>query len=894
VPVSFRDWTGREITRVYSDQFGNFNALVPSTFSMNLPMPSGAAPNMLTACMNSPMKPVLDANGNPVVNANGSQVMEEDPMFKPQYSQFCYTFQYMPGKTTYLDTPVVPVAAFAGQGQFPLDCELPNVTPVIATVDGHAPGAVEGGASLGGPWIPRPQNSTNPDTQPRLHITSAGMVDVPNPAYDGSPTSSPTIPRDFGFGADQGDGSVTFNGVPLPVVSWTDSKIVVRVPRSVTTGNETSGQLMVQRDLDTATPGSTTQSSVTGITLTIGGNDKSVIRVAPGGSIQAAIDAAPDNGSPLILVPPGTYEELVIMHKPVRLQGWGAFSTKINAVKAPAEKLASWRAKLEELLAADQFSLLPGQEVAFDAADNEPVLFGTEEGPGILVVGNARNNGTASEFGPRRPARIDGISITGADHGGGILVSGYANNLQVSNNRIISNHGTYGGGVRIGHAVLLDENSVSGYTDSQNDNVQIFFNQISQNGSSEGAGGGIAVYTGADGYQVRENTVCGNFSLSDGGGIGHLGLSDDGTIANNQVLFNQTFNQGVGVSGGGIFVGGAAPIAPNALSQGSGDVDVGANLIKGNQAGAGDGGGFRSQFVNGTDVQVSPNDASNWYRLNLHNNIVVDNMAGLAGGGISLQDSARVSIVHNTVANNDSTATAGAAFEAGSPNQSTARPAGIVARAHSDALSSAIGTDPSVAAYKTFSNPTLDNNIVWHNRSFYWAIDPACDPTTSVTPCFGLQPVIAADGSGAVYDDLAVRGTTGCLNPRNSILTVLNEPGSCPDDGSNLAADPLFVAEYVNGSPGQTIVMPETTTSLATAAALDEGGNFIDVRFGPLTLTNAITTPDCPAGTCLLGDYHLQSESPAQGLGATGTGVSIDVDGDARDSANPDSGADEL
>jgi hypothetical protein len=863
VPVSFRDWTGREITRVYSDQFGNFNALVPSTFSMNLPMPSGAAPNMLTACMNSPMKPVLDANGNPVVNANGFQVMEEDPMFKPQYSQFCYTFQYMPGKTTYLDTPVVPVAAFAGQGQFPLDCEFPDGTPVIAWADG-----------VNGPWRP----SGGAPASRTVTIASAGSVMVPNPAF-GAPGAPATIPRDFGFGATP--GSVTFNGDPLTITGWSDTGISAIIPTSMGNG---SFQLMVTRGDN----GATTKS---GLTFTIGGTP---IRVAPGGSIQAAIDAAPNNGAPLILVPPGTYEELVIMHKPVRLQGWGAFSTKINAVKAPAEKLANWRAKLDQLLTANQFSILPGQEVAFDAADNEPVLFGTEEGPGILVVGNAANNGTANEFGPNRGARIDGISITGADHGGGIFASGYARNLQVSNNRIISNHGTYGGGVRIGHAVLLDEDSVSGYTDSQNDNVQILFNQISQNGSAQGAGGGIAVYTGADGYQVRANTVCGNFSLRDGGGIGHLGLSSGGTIANNEVLFNQNFNQGVGVSGGGIFVGGAAPIAPNALSQGSGHVDVLANVIKGNQAGAGDGGGIRAQFVNGTEVQASPNNASNWYRLNLHNNIVVDNMAGQAGGGISLQDSARVSIVHNTVANNDSTATAGAAFAPGSPNQSTPQPAGIVARAHSGALSLAIGNAPGVAAYKTFSNPTLDNNIVWHNRSFYWAIDTTCDPATSAAPCFGLQPVIAADGSGAVYDDLAVRGTAGCLNPRNGILTVLSD-ASCTYAASNLDADPQFVAEYVNGSPGQTIVINETTTSLATAAALDEGGNFIDVRFGPLTLTNAVATDECPVvGSCLLGDYHLQSGSPAEGLGMAGTGVTTDVDGDARDGVSPDSGADEL
>lgn len=844
IPVAFRDWTGREITRVYSDQFGNFNALVPSTFSMNLPMPSGVSPNMLTACMNSPMMPdpsgATDASGNPLLVA--------DPRFNPQYSQFCYTFQYMPGKTTYLDTPVLPIAAFAGPGQFPLDCEYPDGTPTIAWVDG-----------ANGPWVPSASGS------PSITLQSAGTVQVTNPNF-GAPGEPATIARDYGFGATQGSGSVTLNGTPIPVTSWNETTIIASIPDGTPGGTY---QLMVTRDGGAETK--------IGLSFTIGGAEP--IRVAPRGSIQAAIDAAPSSGSPLILVPPGIYDELVIMHKPVRLQGWGAFSTTINAVKAPAEKLANWRAKLDELLRTNQFSLLPGQEAAFNAPDNEPVLFGAEEGPGILVVGNARN-GNPNEFGPNRVARIDGIGITGADHGGGIFASGYARSLQISNNRIFSNQGTYGGGIRIGHADLLDQAAASGYTDSRNSDVKIFYNQVRQNGSLLGAGGGIALYTGATGYQVRENTVCGNFSTGNGGGIGHLGLSSNGTIADNDVLFNQTFNQGIGVNGGGIFIGGAAPLVPNVLSPGSGNVDVLANRIQGNQAGAGDGGGIRTQFVNGADVvdtQQARNNPGSWYRVNIDNNIIVDNMAGLAGGGISLQDTARVFIRHNTVANNDSTATVGAVFNP-TTNQSAAQPAGIVARAHSNDLANAFGNAPAVQAYKVFSNPRLTANIVWHNRSFYWAIDPTCDPTVSTTPCFGLQPNVGA-GDAPVYDDLAVTDAAGCLDPQNSILTVLSEPG-CTYAASNSTADPMFVGEYVNGAPGQTIVIPETTSSL-TAAAFDEGGNFIEVRFGPLSP---------------IGDYHLQDGSPAEGLGTIGTGVTTDFDGDARpmpNGSNPDAGADE-
>ena len=60
---------------------------------------------MLTGCMNDPVR---CRN-----RADPSASMIIDPYFNRQYSQFRYTFQYMPGKTTYLDTPVLPVAAFA-------------------------------------------------------------------------------------------------------------------------------------------------------------------------------------------------------------------------------------------------------------------------------------------------------------------------------------------------------------------------------------------------------------------------------------------------------------------------------------------------------------------------------------------------------------------------------------------------------------------------------------------------------------------------------------------------------------------------------------------------------------------------------------------------------------
>ncbi len=140
------------------------------------------------------------------------------------------------------------------------------------------------------------------------------------------------------------------------------------------------------------------------------------------------------------------------------------------------------------------------------------MLFGAEEAPGVLVVGKAGATGAGNgHFNANNPARIDGLSLTGADAGGGILVSGYGRNVQISNNRVFGNSGTYGGGIRIGHSELLDANNTNygGYTDSVDAERRIsIITGSSQNGGTEaGVGGGISLGNGASqlpgGEQLR-------------------------------------------------------------------------------------------------------------------------------------------------------------------------------------------------------------------------------------------------------------------------------------------------------------------------------------------------------------------------------------------------------
>jgi len=826
IPVSIRDWKGHEIGRTYSDRWGRFSVMIPSTYTVNLPTSSGMSPNMVTTCMNDP---------GPLPDPTSPTGFSTDPYFQPQYSQFCYTLQYMPGATTYLDTPVVPVAAFAGPDQFALDCAYPDGTPVIKTATG--PG-------FSGPYVAAAGDI--------LTITSVGTVDVPNPDYDGTAATTKTIPRDFGFGGTP--GTVSFNGIPVASgVSWSGDGLSISVP--VPAGG---GQLTITR-----ADGMSTEA---GLTVTVGGP---VITMAPGGSIQDAIDMA--NPGDLILIPEGTYEEMVIMDKPVKLQGAGA-GTIINAVNAPAEKLQAWYDRIAAGLNAtpqSTFDLLPGQELGFDLP--EPVTLFTEAGAGVIVLG--KNTGTqGNRFNESNAARIDGITITGSDNGGGIVASGYAHNLQISNNRIYSNYGVYGGGIRVGHPNLTNAGA--------NNNVMIHHNYVAGNGGNNGAGGGVSINWGSGNYQVTSNWICGNFTGGNGGGVAHYGLSENGLIANNKIIFNQSFQQTNPVAGGGIFVGGVPGLA-GALTEGTGDVTIDANLIQGNNAGAGNGGGISLALVNGTDVTgFGNNSIGNWYRVDVLNNMVVNNVAGYAGGGISMQDALRVNIVNNTVANNDSTGTSGEAFDAG-PNTSTPHTAGIVSFGHGPALMAQIASvantgsgGPTVRAanraqYGWFSNATMANNIIFENRSFFFTIDE-----TGALPAYGLVPNISA-GDAPMFDDMAVYGLAAGA-PAGSMLTSTS---------SVLTGDPdpTFLMPYFNEAPGQTINQPEATTSIQAQPAFDEGGNFISVRYGPLTLS---------------GDYHVGAGSAVDAGDGAVVGaypqLTTDIDGNARpQGAGVDIGADE-
>jgi hypothetical protein len=1040
LPVSVKDWTGNEISRTYSDQWGAYNGLSYSTWEVNPPNPTGYAPTMMVVCMN-------DAGSGTT----------PDPLFQPAYSQFCYELPFMPGQTGYFDTPVVPNSAFSEGYNHP-DCAYPDATPAISTVNGDGVG----------PWVSAPGNT--------LTITALGdkLVDsygYSGPAVTTAPYNQQKVTRHYGFGSTA--GTVTIGGVQATVTSWSDLQIQVTVPGAGAGQPQQVPVCDLQQQVQYGGPGNhgararcgqlvvtaaNGKSSVDAVTVTIGG--KAPTRLAAGQTIQSAIDAALPGD--LIIVPPGVYKEMVLMWKPLRLQGVGAASVVIDANAHPAAKLLDpWRKKVVCLFgltldgrpnptdpscsstwtAASGGPGYPTMIVdrvptegilGWDATLNgnlaeqliEPSLMGAYEGAALTVLAKGVNIpsgsgvdawGTGAEAafpdgstllsaedctsGPRgtnpwpsnfycNPSSIDGLSMTNSSQGGGgIFVHGWAHHIQIANNRVYSNTGSLSGGITIGQGEHIDlplggngvTNLPPGSCESSNVTnlglaycyntyVNVHHNAVTVNSSmgdelfsSTPAGaGGVSFANGSDWYTFTHNWVCGNISTGDGGGVAHIGWSKNGLIEHNAILFNQSTNPTITTNGGGVLVMGAPDPdppcgensdkdcvpAPGSIgpSDGTGlGLVINANLILGNSADSGSGGGLRLQHVNGTDILNFPNgnaacktlDSCAWNSVQVTNNIIANNVAGWDGAGISLQDALVVNIVNNTIVSNDSTASSGALLNslfaplasAPTPNcttnngtQSCPQVAGLVSVTNSAILQAnlpaATGGQTGLScppghgtagSCRYYSVPVLSNNVIWQNRSFFIGVGAFGQGTqnqqkivtlydsftTTPAPSQPQAPSTVANGGGTTitggtgacvspvqYWDVGVRGDSG---PGNHVVvsgttlqlfpayTVLTDASDYPG-ANNTNGNPDFVSQYCNGSrvppelgsmgflvpPGtnETNALPNPVFSLLPSATVDEGNNWINMRWGPLALAN-------PATGATLADYDPASGSAA-------------------------------
>jgi uncharacterized repeat protein (TIGR01451 family) len=1092
LPVSVKDWAGNEISRVYADHWGQYNGLTYSTWEVNPPNPTGYSPTMMVMCMNDPGP----------INSGGKIIT--DPLFAYGYSQFCYELPFMPGTTDYLDTPVVPTSAFAGAGYNNVDCSYPDATPAVAEVDGDQVG----------PWL-----STAPGSALKLTITALGDQAVQNYAYSGpSATTAPynmkTVTHHYGFGTQctsptAGNAtcntlsSVTIGGAAATIVSWSDSQIVVTAPAL---GGAAGVPLCNIQQQAAYTPGLTAaerktycgelvitagngKQSIDSVTVTIGG--KAPTHISASQSIQPAIDAAAPGD--LIMIDPtcntaagavtcttggvagvtyttAAHNELLLMWKPVRLQGVGAATSIINANTHPAGKLDAWRQEVnclfglalngQPVTGSNPFdptgtSSCPGAgwnyftpttnnpqvdrlpleaTLGWDANLNgnlaellqEPSLMGALEGAGITVLskgvffpsnpfdptllagfptgtvlltgantGAYCNSTTASTSTSNfwcNPSSIDGLGITDASQGGGgIFVHGWGHNIQIANNRIYDNAGTLSGGINIGQGEFpggyvqgSTTNAAPGSCETSNVpnsqlpychnmHVNVHNNYVSLNSSTgdelfsatPAGAGGVSFCTGSDYYMFNYNWVCGNLSSGDGGGLGHLGFSKNGDIEHNTIIFNQSLNPTIPANGGGIVIMGTpdadptcgattdADCVPTPGSIGPSDgmgpgLVINANLIQGNAAEAGSGGGIRFQNVNGSEVVAFPTRPQQWYHAVVQNNIIVDNIAGWDGAGISLQDALNVDIINNTIASNSTTASAGILFTTiGAPlasdtsgtncmitaTTSCPQPAGLVSTQNSAVLMAnlpssvhcpaghyAPGTSANNGACRYVSYPLLYNDLFWQNSAYYIGVGALSTQyqqnvvslfnafTSTQAPTQPQADATAPNGNGSIisggtgacltatYWDLGIRGDTSQaggnllpggapanirLDPEASFITA-GYPGSGGSLGVNSNANPQFVSQYCDGArtppefgasgfavpPGiSDATVPNPVFNLTPVATVDEGNNWINLRWGPLSLTNpTVTGADGNyGGGAPLGNYAPATGSPAIG-----------------------------
>jgi hypothetical protein len=557
------------------------------------------------------------------------------------------------------------------------------------------------------------------------------------------------------------------------------------------------------------------------------------------------------------------------------------------------------------------------------------------------------------------PSRIDGLTVTNSSQGGGgIFVHAWAHNLEIANNRITNNQGTLAGGISVGQGEHPDAylagavNPAPGSCQNSNiANTQLPFcfdrfvnihnNAVTTNASegdelfaaSPSGAGGVAFCTGADNYQFNNNWVCGNLSTGDGAGVSQLGFVWDASIQHNTILFNQSTNPTTPTNGGGLLIMSAPDTDPTCPGEPDQDCNlrfgtvgdgigrnlvINANLIMGNAAEAGSGGGIRFQGVNGIDVSTFPNNPSRWYSVSVTNNVITNNVAGWDGAGVSLQDSLAVNLVNNTIVSNDSTASSGALFGAFFADQtsaptpclpqgsrcvplSTPQPAGLSSAKHSAEFMASLPTNITCptghgaggtgtggltnGACRSVSFPILYNDVFWQNRAFNIAVNSATPQTqqASVT----LVPTLNQNVTGACmsfpstnYWDIGLRGDTGPTNhssgftfdPKASVLTsIAGYPGGGTGFRVNTNSNPNVVRQYCNGSrvPPENgglgyITLPGTNESnapvpifnLTAGATVDEGNNWINISWGPLSITR-------PSDGVVLGNYALSAGSTA-------------------------------
>jgi hypothetical protein len=830
IPVGIRDYNWRLITTVTTDENGAYEALLPSTETLNCPIPQGPCPGMYIV--------VVDDPGDvDTPNAN----------FNPNYLTAALAWDVWPGQTdSGLDTPLDPISGTA--------CDLGN----DVGVDLLGPPEL---LQVDTPYAPHPGGT------PRRITIRGDFIGAAD-----STGASPFGSRSRVTLTNQQTGAVTTLTLAAPnpgIVSWTPGAtlatpdtIVLDVPTTLAPGPY---QLAISRSDDDPNGGGTTTNGITIHVLGTGYNPP-VVNMPPlpapaartGTELQTAINSAAPGS--LLVVGTGTYNENVLVSKRLIIQGHGpggVIGAHELQQRAPEDPRFNVPGSVVDGRFFNTTRSLPG---GWDDSLANLTLGGYAGDSGFLILDGADITVAAPATGTftsgstpaqiaLNAARIDGLGLQlGTGEGaGGLQLHAYIDHMRVTNNVLESDAGLIAGGIALGQP-FADANPGAPNVGSHNTDVHILHDRILGSGGLARSGG-LGIFYGSDNYEVADSIFCGNFGVEYGAGISHWGYSPGGSIHDNRIYYNDAVD-----SGAGIAISQQEEQLPT-LGVGSGAVNVDRNLIQGNLSGDDGGGIFVMNALN--------------YRINIRNNMIVDNGAADIGGAIMLDDSKNVAIINNTIANNVTTGSSeGSKFIDDGPPL-LPHSAGLASEADDSAYFPGC-VDP-VGANGCFSNPVaLFNNIFWDNEAF-------------LLSTAGPGATLVSQG----FRDLEVHGTTDNANrftPRSSILTnnlqirsngvATVTPGQAAAgltaEGNQIATDPLFVNPFVlelavagsrNDPQSATVTIigqdpPVGLTGdyhITTASpAIDRGAGFSSLTFAaPLTQTPASSAIAAPCSTSL-------------------------------------------
>ncbi len=837
-PYTPDNW--RLIKTVYTSPDGAYEALLPSTETLNCPIPQGPCPGMYLVKVDDP-----GTTTNP------------NPGYNPNLLTATTPAEVWPGLTDQLDTPVDPIS---GTGcEDPAVPARPNLlqvsTPVVPasgsrqiTIQADFIGAA--GTATGTTGVRATLTDDRSGQVQTLTRANGGIVSW----TPGSGSTPDTIVINVPALASNAAANASPNGVFRPGPHQL----------TITTANASGGVSSVNAiTLHVMGTNGSSAGNVVTYNPTVVNVPAPPVNGANNHVLQNAIDGA--SAGSLLVLGVGTYNENVVVWKPLKIQGLGPGGI-IGAHELQARDPEDPRFNIHGTVIDGRY--FQQNAAAFDAtvAAHAPYAGVDAQHPVLRAADltvlaqstSAYNLGTGINA-TFSQARVDGLGLmTGQGEGaGGIQLQAYANNTQLTNNILENNAGIFAGGIGLGEPYNHN---------GHNYNVKIANNSVIGNGGLTRAGG-LGIFYGSNGYEVARSVICSNFGVEYGAGVSHWGLSPGGKIHDNQIYYNDAVDSGAGIS-----IQTELPVG-GGLGDGSGAVDIDRNLITGNYTGD-DGGGI---FV--LDALNQP--------INIRNNILADNGSADLGGAIMLDDSSRVNLVNNTVANNVSTASS-------ENSDGNAHGAGLTSEANDPLWQNDaryVAQYPNAATRPDFANPTaLFNNIFWDNNAY----------------------TLSSTGPGATqvdqgFIDFEIYGTTNpadTFTPRYSDLTnglILGPAGAgqhpVPAGQGNISADPAFV------------------NPIGVAAELTVSGSRLDPQVAAVTITGG----DPPVG--LTSDYHITAASAAidrgvrcsntpvpANLGTCGagavaapTGIPGDIDGNFRPMlrtlrlATPwDLGADEL